>query len=1012
MAPLALLMFVAACVARWRRREPDFGSEAIVLVSSCVLVAVGGASVLLAWAGWFDATALACVCACGAVIVWPWQTTDRPTKLEPRALVIVAVLVLGSVAFRYPPIHPGLAGRDQGTYVLRAQQLVRTGAFEFIDPILARAGEHEHIRAGPADLLGLYAKTHDAARVDRYEAAYRPGFYLADREHGRVVPQLFHLHPTLLACAALVLGMDHMLDLLLFESAVSVLAMWAIARRLLPSAWPWFATGVYALLPTVIWVHRTPLSETLAGMLGLAGVLALLRTRDRGDSFEWLGVVLLGALAWVRGNAWLMAPGVVIIALLTGPLSRKTLTTYLVVLLGSVIVHVDTVYPYLHDELKRHVPFAPPASPDGIVAIASIACALAWTLHAIDVRYRFTRAVHARMRSFAPSALGVVALVALVAYFGLLMLTGEHDMHSRLDPLVAVVGWPTCLLAVIGIVIWVVRFRPAPVPNTPWLLACAAVPVVTALLYAQRNLPRAGLYYYGRYLVPELIPIICLAAAHACQSLYAWLRNAAWCSARLASAVVSCVLGLASYEAAGVLISDPVTRIEEFEGASTAVATIAESIDEHAVVIAGGEGWHHNHAFNQVGGALAVGHGTTVLPYRSQEAAYASLYELLVAGPHATQRAPPPVYLLLNEATHAITDQHGQTRAAIDDLLPAPFVFESVNLVELVTDRLTPDERSVPTGVTRDVLRFAVARVVADPQRTADVEQYVVTEGGPLGIRGSQVTWERDRLCLATRPIELTVPAGPERPTGLVIVAHAGTATSNHRWNISIDDQPLDTQTGTMPSRERDTSGPFWLQNRPRKLGVVGFADGCESGAIAEVRLLPMPAPNLPHDRWMASTFVPEHDHGHTVTPTRWVPGRALSRFRHGTGPRPDLEGNSMVLVPQRPLRFAPWPLPEHGHTPLELVLTTTHAHVSKPARVLVVIDGHEPLAIDVPARSHRVWQSQPLRWQPTTAIATVELSLVSPGIDAEVHVRDLAAFAMIEPIDSVRSSDIQHSSP
>ena len=64
-----------------------------------------------------------------------------------------------------------------------------------------------------------------------------------------------------------------------------------------------------------------------------------------------------------------------------------------------------------------------------------------------------------------------------------------------------------------------------------------------------------------------------------------------------------------------------------------------------------------------------------------------------------------PVFLLVNEATHAYRPTKDESpRAAIDDLLPPPFTAVEVHGLELVVHRLTPDEHAPPMRATRDEL--------------------------------------------------------------------------------------------------------------------------------------------------------------------------------------------------------------------------------------------------------------------------------------------------------------------
>jgi len=484
--------------------------------------------------------------------------------------------------------------------------------------------------------------------------------------------------------------------------------------------------------------------------------------------------------------------------------------------------------------------------------------------------------------------------------------------------------------------------------------------------------------------------------------------------------------GWLAWSSAGVLVEHPVTRLQEFAGAGRVVDHLASRLPRDAVVIAGGEGWHHGHTFNQVGGALAFRHGIAVLPYSTREAAYASLHELLVARPAARGQAPPPVFLLLNEATkHAMRapdevagERGGAVRvAAIDDLLPPPFVARRIDLVEMVLDRLTPVSDGPPTRVTRDGLRMALLRVEVDPERWAAVERWSVgvEDGhwrvdGPPGLRLTGGAPREGAPCLGAEPLTITLPerggAGPG-PASVVLVATPGTAARNHRWSVEIDGVPRSLDPPAMTPRHRDTLGPIALADRPRTIVVRG-ADAalegarCPHGGVAELRLLGPERAMLEHAEATAVTFAPARSLGHPVTPVAWVSGRGLSRHRQGLHPTPPIEGLSLRLEPGVPLRLPSAALPSDGREPLDVVLTLTRTALGPEARLVVSIDGEPLPAVDPPDERAGAWQSPALRWAPdperavAAATLTVELRDARPGDHALL--RDIGLFSRATP--------------
>ncbi len=1017
---VALALSWGSAIERLRRSAGCVSLDGLLVVTAAWLSVLGVATTLLATVGSFGAVSTSIASGLGAALVWPWRLARPPRQpIRWKRWAIAGGLLLLGLGLRWPVLDYPLAGRDQGTYTLRAQHTLRTGSLHAVDPVLEDAADQIRQRSGPADLQGLYHRRTEPWRRDRYEAAYRPGFYLADLDRGRVQPQFLHLHPMLMATTGLVLGPSRVAMVSLLYAALSILALWSVARRLWPrGGWALVAGLLWATAPLSIWVLRTPLSEGLASVLVLSALLAVLRARDDGPGWLELTALLLGALAWARGNGWLAAPVLLAAQWLVPTVERRARRASLTLagmVMAAVLVHAPTTYPYLHDELLRQLPL--PAGVTPMVLITMAAAGLA-TWFAIDelgpLRRTEDRWLPPLCRA-APWVLVVLLLGAVVAYLGL-RVEPLAKPFSRLDPVLPLCGPAMLVLAAIGLGTVVRRWPNDPSAVHAWLLGLAGVLVVTVALYAQRNLPRLGLYYYGRYLVPDLLPVLLLLAVEGLRTLHRLIAgtDAGRGRGRVATALaIVGAMGL-GWSSAGVLVQTPVTRLPEFAGAARVVDHLAERLEPDAVVIAGGEGWHHGHTFNQVGGALAFRHGISVLPYRTREAAYASLVELLIGRPAATGEPAPPVYLLVNEATkHRMRDRKDPEKkvriSGIDDLLPPPFVARRIDLVEMFLDRLTPTHDGPPVRVTRDGLRMALMRIEVDPARMAQLESWTTTaegdawviEGSP-GLRLEGGEPKDGAPCLGTKPLTITIPptgaAGPG-PVSVVVVASPGVAARTSQWTLEIDGNAVSLGPTRMTPRRRDTLGPIALTRRPRQIVVKGSGKKlrrarCPHGGIAEVRLLGPEAPMLRDAETTAITFAPAEELGHPVTPVTWVSGRGLSRYRQGIEPTPEIKGLTLVVGPQTPVRFAPAPLPDGGEEELEVVVTITGAALDPNARLWVTIDGETLPPIDPPDERRGSWQSEALRWSPRSSTAQIEVELRDAAPGDHVLLRDIGLFS------------------
>jgi hypothetical protein len=283
---LAVLALAAALLRRWARWQGTARTiEALVIVGAGLLALVGLLATGLAVLGWFSAPALVFVLTAAAVLAWPWGQvpSGEPERLPPpdgaRVWLIAGGLVLATLALRVPAIPAELGGRDQGSYILRARHTLRTGAIDLVDPVLAAAGRELGDRPGPGDILGLYPP------------ASRPRSRRPLR--GRLPPRLLPRRPRTAATSSP------------SSSTCTPPCSPPAASSSAPSTWRCCCTsrpcsacsrcgpspgacsprGPWALLaasstlasPLAVWVHRTPLTEPLTGLLLLAAALALAR---------------------------------------------------------------------------------------------------------------------------------------------------------------------------------------------------------------------------------------------------------------------------------------------------------------------------------------------------------------------------------------------------------------------------------------------------------------------------------------------------------------------------------------------------------------------------------------------------------------------------------------------------------------------------------------------------------------------------------------------------------------
>ena len=1078
----ALCALALSLLQRRRARLGGLGFESVCLVLSLYTGLVALVATLLAWAGLFSGQALALACLALALACWPWTVRREPSPAEvPQALaqtlLLFALVGLG-VGLRTPTISAPLAGRDQGTYVLRAESTLRTGSLGWTDGVLARAGRDRRANPeapGPQDMLGLYPRNRDPWREGSYEAGYRPGAYLADRDLGRVTPQFFHLHPMCLAVAGAAFGAANMGLALLWLGALGLSILACVARRLWPKgSWAALPVALVALSPLAIWTGRTPLSEGAMAVFEWAAVLAALRLRDGVEPQRgpWWAASMLAFAALVRGNALVVLPVVLAVLWLRarvvggsgavrGPTWRARWSAGerapLLLVAGlfvSVLLHADTAYPYLHDELLRRRSSLHLGA-GALVGLAALGAGVWLGVDAVLARVRRRRArarqrQQLRLRLRIGSVGAVAALLAAVLLWAWLRAQAEPGPpFSRLDAAPVLLGVPLMVSAGVGALVLGWRWRPSSAEC--WLLALATVVPVTALLYAPRELPHLTFFYYGRYLVPELLPGAALLATGALAALSAALQGEPR-RRRVLALLLPLGLGLGLIAATALpLIRHPQLRLREYEPAAEAVHWLAQRIEPGAVVIAGGEGWHHDHTHNQVGGALAMGVGVEVVPYRSREDAWISAWELLVDRPARTGEPAPPVYLLVNEAAHP-GRRGGRQLALLDDQLWAPFAVQHEALIELFLHALTPVEDRLPTRVARHELRMALIELRVDPARMAEVQRLRLNPDGRvpaslahlLEIEGG--LHDDGRACLSpdrALKVTLTLGSATVRAARHLVIVGAGLESARlgrsvPLWGIRIDGRRLFPEPPEgLALRERATVGPLPLPPLPPEgepgqtegarvltlwapnpsdgqTGDVGDVGDCGYGRLLELRLLPREySSTLPAGEVEAVSMAPRATLGHPPQPAVWVRGRSLSRYRPGTQPDPEIRARSLVVDAGRPLRFETIDLPLDAQgrpEAVDLAPTLTQIDVHPGARLRVSVAGFGEAGgttvaeFELPTQEHQdgVWAPEPKLWAPSVDRAVLRVELVGATPGDSVALRDLALFTRGEGIPSV----------
>lgn len=217
-----------------------------------------------------------------------------------------------AAALTFPGFSYGVADKDPGGYVSHAIAIAQTGDYSFYDPVLQAVGEDPTF---PVQL------TSPGARF--------AGIWIRDASTGLIVPQFYHLWPSLLATSYDAGGRGALLTTVPLMGVLSVLALVALVRRvggsLLGSRGGLFAAGAAGLLLATnmlqVWQARYPTTEVFAQALYVGALLGIVVALQTG----WRPAA--GFAGLMVGIGWLNRADGLLLVLLSVGLGAALLAT-------------------------------------------------------------------------------------------------------------------------------------------------------------------------------------------------------------------------------------------------------------------------------------------------------------------------------------------------------------------------------------------------------------------------------------------------------------------------------------------------------------------------------------------------------------------------------------------------------------------------------------------------------------------------------------------------------------
>lgn len=309
-------------------------SEFVVGLLVLIVALVAWAALGLAHLGLFSLPAVLVLSAAGLAVIIVLVAKFAPLRVRTDpvgCLGIVALAVIAAVMF-LPGFAYGVTDKDPGGYVEHAFSIARTGSYKLVDPTLDGRIPGGPVLEGPGARFG--------------------GLWV---NHGDViVPQFFHLWPSLLAVAEKAGGQRALSQVapLLGILAVLVAAL-ALRRAVSEARWGLgprtrnaaglVAGGVGGLLLATnmleVWQAKYPTTEisaqlfflsSLLGVMiaistgsraaaGIAGLLTMVGFLDRGDALipvfiaAAVGAALLATRRWDARATWFAVGAAVVV---------------------------------------------------------------------------------------------------------------------------------------------------------------------------------------------------------------------------------------------------------------------------------------------------------------------------------------------------------------------------------------------------------------------------------------------------------------------------------------------------------------------------------------------------------------------------------------------------------------------------------------------------------------------------------------------------------------------------
>lgn len=296
--------------------------------------------------------------------------TSRPVPklklvfhIETVHIILFLILLLAAF-LRFPPSNYVMGGQDQGLYVNIGNNIARTGKIFIKDTLL------DALNANP-ELKDYYVRSNyggtGKAVEGKYEGFFVPGIYVKNLDKGELVPQFYHLQPVWFAISNRLLGVERSTYPLFIFSMLSIIAIYLLSYSIFHNR---LISVVSALLLAVNPLHsfmsRFPVTEVTASMFFLSALYFYLESENKSIYLLILSMLSFGCLFFTRITGFLFLPVLFFFLLYFQVFEHSAVKrrNAMFFMTGVFILYLFSLYhglvfsfPYSHDIYKNNMGF-------------------------------------------------------------------------------------------------------------------------------------------------------------------------------------------------------------------------------------------------------------------------------------------------------------------------------------------------------------------------------------------------------------------------------------------------------------------------------------------------------------------------------------------------------------------------------------------------------------------------------------------------------------------------------